>query len=97
MVVGGKLDVAVEKMAHLALTTVCEQRLVGMADMSITLFPIWNQDNPKWCQCLGAACNLTWEQFNVEWEPMTRYAKYLFNLQHKTSRIMIEQCTHLDA
>jgi hypothetical protein len=40
MVVGGKLDVAVEKMAHLALTTVCEQRLVGTADKSITLFPI---------------------------------------------------------
>jgi hypothetical protein len=38
-VVGGDLDNAVEKIAHVALTAMCEQRLSDTADIPITLFP----------------------------------------------------------
>jgi hypothetical protein len=59
MVIGGDQDVAVEKMAHVAHTAVCEQRLMDTADMPIALFPILDQDEPAWRQRLEAACDLT--------------------------------------
>jgi hypothetical protein len=40
MVVGGDLDEAVERMAHLALIALCEQRLPGVAGLPFALYPI---------------------------------------------------------
>jgi hypothetical protein len=51
-----------------------------MANMPIALFPIRDQDELTWRQCLEAACDLTREQFNTEWVQMVKYAQYLFNL-----------------
>jgi hypothetical protein len=47
-VIGSKLDTGVEMMAHIALTTLCEDRLTAIATLPITLLPIWNQENPIW-------------------------------------------------
>jgi hypothetical protein len=44
-VVGGDWDDAVEKMAHVALTAMCEQRLADMTDTRIALFSIWDQED----------------------------------------------------
>jgi hypothetical protein len=65
---------------HVALTAVCDQCLTNMANMPIALFPIRDQDELTWRQCLEAACDLTREQFNTEWVQMVKYAQYLFNL-----------------
>jgi hypothetical protein len=40
VVIGGDMDDAVEKMAHMALSAMCEQHLVDTANTPITLFPI---------------------------------------------------------
>jgi hypothetical protein len=40
MVIGGDLDKAVERMAHLALTAMCEQHLPDTVGLAITLYPI---------------------------------------------------------
>jgi hypothetical protein len=69
-VVGGNLDDAIKKMAHVALTVMCEQRLADMVDTPFALFPIWDQEEPEWRQCLEAACDLTREQFNAGWAQM---------------------------
>jgi hypothetical protein len=77
-------------MSHVELTVMCEQRLVDTADTPIMLFPIRNQDKSEWRRRLEAACDLTWEQFNVGWAQMVKYAQYLFNLQHNTGLTVIE-------
>jgi hypothetical protein len=95
-VIGGDLDNAVEKMAHVMLTVMCEKRLAVTTDTPIMLFPIRDPEEPKWCQCLEAACDLTREQFNDGWAQMAKYAQYLFNLQHNTGCTIIEQRVHMN-
>jgi hypothetical protein len=48
----------------------CEQHLADMVDTPFALFPIWDQEEPEWRQCLEAACDLTREQFNAGWAQM---------------------------
>jgi hypothetical protein len=43
-VIGSEIDHAVEKMAHVALTSLCECSLIATANMPIALFPIHNQE-----------------------------------------------------
>jgi hypothetical protein len=45
-VIGVELDEAVEQMAQVALTSLCESRFADTAAMLITLFPIRNQEDP---------------------------------------------------
>jgi hypothetical protein len=44
-VVGGDWDDTVEKMAHVALTAMCEQRLADTTNTPIALFPIRDQED----------------------------------------------------
>jgi hypothetical protein len=53
-VIGVELDETVEQTAQIALTSLCETRLTDTAAMLITLFPICNQEDPMWKQCLEA-------------------------------------------
>jgi hypothetical protein len=53
-VIGVELDETVEQTAQIALTSLCETRLTDTAAMPITLFPICNQEDPMWKQCLEA-------------------------------------------
>jgi hypothetical protein len=41
-------DTDVEMMAHIALTSLCEDRLAATAALPIALLPIQNQENPIW-------------------------------------------------
>jgi hypothetical protein len=50
-VVGGDWDDAVENMAHVALTAMCEQRLADTTNTPIALFPI--QDQEDWRSSSG--------------------------------------------
>jgi hypothetical protein len=47
-VLGSEPDTGVEMMAHIALTSLCEDRLTATAALPITLLLIWNQENPVW-------------------------------------------------
>jgi hypothetical protein len=76
------------------LTALCDRRLTNMP---IVLFTIHVQEEPEWRQCLEAACNLASPEFNAGWAQMAKYTQYLFNLQHNTGRIIIEQRVCLNA
>jgi hypothetical protein len=41
-IVESKVDDAVKKITHMALTSMCERSLAATTDMMITLFPIYN-------------------------------------------------------
>jgi hypothetical protein len=45
-VIGSKPDTDVELMAHVALTTLCEDHLAATAALPIALLPIQDQENP---------------------------------------------------
>jgi hypothetical protein len=47
-VISREPDTDVEMMTHIALTSLCEDRLAATASLPIALLPIWNQENPIW-------------------------------------------------
>jgi hypothetical protein len=96
-VIGREINDAIEKMAHVALTLLCESSLTATADTPIALFPIQNQDEPEWQQCHETVCDITSPLFSTGSTEMAKYSRYLFNLQHNTGRTIIEQCAHLNA
>jgi hypothetical protein len=84
-------------MAHIALTSLCQDRLTATATLPITLLPIRDQENPVWQQRLAAVSNLKGPHFHPGMTSLARYAQYLFNLQHNTARTGMQQRTHLMA
>jgi hypothetical protein len=79
-VIGRELDTGVELMAHMALTSLCEDRLLATGTLPIALLPIQNQENPVWQQRLEAVSNLRGPHFHVRMTSLAKYAQYLFNL-----------------
>jgi hypothetical protein len=47
-VIGSESDTGVEVMSHIALTSLCEDRLAATAAVPIVLLLIQNQENPVW-------------------------------------------------
>jgi hypothetical protein len=45
-VISIKPDTGVEMMAHITLTSLCEDRLAATAALPITLLRYWNQERP---------------------------------------------------
>jgi hypothetical protein len=45
-VVNSEPDTGVEMMVHIALTSLCEDRLTATAALPIALLLIWDQENP---------------------------------------------------
>jgi hypothetical protein len=96
-VISSKPNTGVELMAHMALTSLYEDRLATTAALPIALLPIRNHENPVWQQRLEAASNLKGPHFHVGMTSLAKYAQHLFNLQHNTSRTARQQHTHLTA
>jgi hypothetical protein len=84
-------------MAHIALTSLCEDRLVATAALPIVLLLIQNQENPVWQQRHEAVSILEVPHFHVGMTSLARYAQYLFNLQHNTTRTIMQQRMRLMA
>jgi hypothetical protein len=57
-IIGSELDTSVERMAHIALTSLCEDRLTAIVVLPIALLPIQNHENPIWQQCLEVVSDL---------------------------------------
>jgi hypothetical protein len=87
--VGREVDNTVEKMAHVALTPLCECSLTATGDTPIALFLIRNQEEPEWQQCHEVICDLTISHFSAGWAHMVKYLRYLFNLQHNTEQVTL--------
>jgi hypothetical protein len=96
-VIGSEPDTGVEMMAHIALTSLCGDRLAATAALSIVLLSIWNQENPIWQQCLEAVSDLEVPHFHAGMTSLARYVQYLFNLQHNTARTCMQQRMRLTA
>jgi hypothetical protein len=94
-IIGSEPDTGIELMAHISLTSLCEDHHAATAAPPITLLPIQNQENPIWQQHLEAVSNLKGPHFHAGMTSLARYAQYLFNLQHNTARIGMQQCMHL--
>jgi hypothetical protein len=96
-VISSEPDTSVELMAHIALTFLCEDRLVITVALPITLLLIWNQENPIWQQHLEAVSTLKGPQFHAGMNSLAKYTQYLFNLQHNATRIARQQRKRLTA
>jgi hypothetical protein len=57
-VISSEPDTSIELMAHIALTSLCEDHLAGTAALPIAILLIQDQENPIWQQCLKAMSNL---------------------------------------
>jgi hypothetical protein len=88
--IGSKPNTDVNMMAHIALTSLCENCLAAITALPIVLLLIQNQENPVWHQCLEAVSDLEGPHFS-RWDDFVgRYAQYLFNLQHNTARTSMQ-------
>jgi hypothetical protein len=47
-VIDSEPDIGVELMVHMALTSLCEERIAATATLPIALLPIWDQENLVW-------------------------------------------------
>jgi hypothetical protein len=65
--------------------------LAATAVLPITLLLIRNQENPIWQQHIEAVSTLKGPHFHNEMTSLARYAQYLFNLQHYTTRTGMQQ------
>jgi hypothetical protein len=79
-VIESEAETGVEQMAHIALTSLCEDCLTTTAALPIALLQIWNQENPVWQQHLEVVSNLKGPHFHTGTTLLARYAQYLFNL-----------------
>jgi hypothetical protein len=89
-VIDSEPDTGIEIMAHITLTSLCEDRLTATATLPITLLPIRDQENPIWQQRLAAVSDLKGPHFHAGMTSLARYAQYRFNLQHNTARTDIQ-------
>jgi hypothetical protein len=96
-VIGSEPDTGVELMAHIVLTSLCEDHLVTTVALPIALLRIQDQETPIWQQRLEAVSNLKGPHFHTGMTSLARYAQYPFNLQHNTARTGMQQRTHLTA
>jgi hypothetical protein len=89
-IIGSEPNTVIEMMAHITLTSLCEDRLVATSALPIALLPIQNQENQVWQQRLEAMFSLEGPHFHMGMASIARYAQYLFNLQHNTSRTIMQ-------
>jgi predicted RNA polymerase sigma factor len=73
-VIGSEPDTNVEMMAHIALTSLCEDRLTTTVALPITVLPIRDQENLIWQRHLVAMSDLEGPHFHAG---MTSLAKYV--------------------
>jgi hypothetical protein len=79
-IIDNEPDTGVELMAHMVLTSLCEDRLAATAALPIMHLLIYYQENPMWQQCLEAVSNLKGPHFHTRMTSLAKYAQYLFNL-----------------
>jgi hypothetical protein len=79
-VIGNEPDTDVELMAHIALTSLCEDHLAATAVLPIAFLLIRDQENLVWQQHLEVVSNLKGPHFHTGMTSLARYAQYRFNL-----------------
>jgi hypothetical protein len=72
-IIGSEPDTGVELMAHMTLTSLCEDHLAATTALPIALLLIWDQENPIWQQRLEAVSNLKGPYFHTGMTSLARY------------------------
>jgi hypothetical protein len=72
-VIGSEPDTNVEMMAHIALTSLCEDRLTTTVALPITVLLIRDQENLIWQQHLVAMSDLEGPHFHAGMTLLARY------------------------
>jgi hypothetical protein len=73
-VIGVELDETVEQMSQVALSSQRETRLADTAVMPIALFPIRNQEDLVWKQCLEVVSNPEGPHFHAGMAALAGYS-----------------------
>jgi hypothetical protein len=73
-IIDSEPDTGVELMAHMALTSLCEDHLAATATLPIALLPIQNQENPIWQQRLESVSSHKGPHFHAGMTSMAKYA-----------------------
>jgi hypothetical protein len=94
-IIGSVPNTTIKMMAHIALTSMCEDHLSAIAALPIVLLLIMNQENPMWQRHLEAVLDLKGPGFSAVIALLAKYSQYLFNLQHNTARAGMQQCMSL--
>jgi hypothetical protein len=89
------MDDAMEKVAHMALTVLCSQNLAATAGTPISLYPIQDRSDLEWKARMDEVGNVFQVHYHSGWAYMAGYAQHLFQLQHDTQHIIVEQQCHL--
>jgi hypothetical protein len=79
-VIGNEPNSGIEMMAHIALTSLCENCLTTTTALPIALLLIRNKENPVWQHHLEAMSDLEGPHFHARMTSLARYAQYLFNI-----------------
>jgi hypothetical protein len=68
--IGADMDDAMEKAAHMALTTLCSQNLAATVGMPISLYPIQDRCNPEWKALMDEVGNVIEVHYHSGWAYM---------------------------
>jgi hypothetical protein len=69
-VIKNNMDNAMEKAAHMALTTLCSQNMSATTGMPISLYPIQDRSDPEWKAPMDEASNVFMEHHHSSLEYM---------------------------
>jgi hypothetical protein len=79
-------------MAQIALTSLRGSRPADTAAMPIVLFLVRYRGDPMWQQRLEAISDPEGPHFHIGLAAMAEYAQYSFDIQHTTTRSILQQC-----
>jgi hypothetical protein len=73
-IIDSEPDTSIEMMAHIALTSLCEDHLTATAALPIALLPIRDQESNVWQQRLAAVFTLKGPHFHARMTSLARCA-----------------------
>jgi hypothetical protein len=85
------MDDAMEKAAHMVLTTLCLQNMAAIAGTPISMYPIEDHSDLEWKARMDELGNVLQVHYHSGWAYMAGYAQHLFQLQFDTQRSVVEQ------
>jgi hypothetical protein len=77
---GDDLDDTLERAAHQTLTEFCERHLPGLVGTIIALFPIKNEGNTTWSECLAAVGDPERLIHHAGWAFTACYAQHMSSM-----------------
>jgi cell division protein FtsB len=93
-------DDTLERAAHQTITEFCERHLPGLTGTAIALFPVQNEGNTAWSECLAAVGEPEHSAYHVGWAFTARYAQHMSSMFQEVAatgayqRLRLEKYDH---